>query len=47
VAELINLKSVLLVAQQMVLDYMEGYAPKVHIARVVDRRKWFPDANLG
>ena len=46
VAQLIDLKSVLLVAQQMVVDYMERYASMVHIVRVVGMRKWVPVANL-
>ena len=44
---LIDLKSEASVAQQMVIDYMERYAVKVHIASVVGRRKWFADASLG
>ena len=35
------------VAQQMVVDFMGVYASKVSIARVVGKRKWFPDTVLG
>jgi len=45
--DLVDIRHLPSVAQQMVFDFMSRYAVKVGLPRVVGRRKWVTDANLG
>jgi hypothetical protein len=45
--EMVDTRSLPSVAQQMVHDFMGRYAFKVGLPRVVGRKKWVTDANLG